>query len=457
MINSQNLINKICCALTTGGLTPVQCCSAESALTILCQPVYSVATCANLPNATTYNGRMVYVISEAIYYYAVQGVWDANFSSTPHAVACTLYAWGYGSGGRLGDNTVVNKSSPVSVVGGFVDWRQISAGLFLSLAVRNNGTAWSWGCGTYGRLGDNTTINKSSPVSLVGGFTDWCQVSAGGAGHALAVRQNGTAWGWGNNGSGRLGDNTTVSKSSPVSVVGGFTDWCQVRAGRQHSLAVRTTGSAWAWGQGSGGKLGDNTIADKSSPVSVVGGFTDWCQVGAGYSSSVAIRSNGSAWSWGYGSGGQLGDNTAVNKSSPVSVVGGFTDWCQVSNSGRYISSAVRQNGTLWSWGINNAGQLGDNTTVSKSSPVSVVGGFTDWCQTSTGYSTVLAVRTNGTAWGWGRNTGGQIGSNNTTSGSSPVSVVGGFTNWAEVSAGGGASQGQSLGRTITSVPLQSI
>jgi alpha-tubulin suppressor-like RCC1 family protein len=391
MISSQPLINKICCALTTGGLTPVQCCSAESALTILCQPVFSVANIAALPNATTYNGRMVYVTDQAKYYYAVQGVWSDDFSSTTHAVRCDIYAWGEGTFGELGDNTAVNKSSPVSVVGGFTDWCQVSAGFESSIAIRQNGTLWAWGCNVSGQLGDNTTVSKSSPVSVVGGFTDWCTVSIG-DGFTLAVRTSGTAWAWGDNGQGRLGDNTSVSKSSPVSVVGGFTDWCQISAGTAHSLGVRQNGTAWAWGSGANGRLGDNTAVSKSSPVSVVGGFADWCQISAGVAHSLAVRQNGTAWAWGLATCGRLGDSTIVSKSSPVSVVGGFTDWCQVS-AGVCHSVAVRTNGTAWAWGNGLCGRLGDGTITFKSSPVSVLGGFTDWYQVSGGLCHSLGLR----------------------------------------------------------------
>jgi hypothetical protein len=158
-----------------------------------------------------------------------------------------------------------------------------------SLGVRQNGTAWAWGCNGNGQLGDNTVTSRSSPVSVVGGFTDWCQISASYR-HSLALRQNGTAWAWGLNDPGRLGDDTIVSKRSPVSVVGGFTDWCQIRAGGTFSLALRTNGTAWAWGCGTQGRLGDNTITNKSSPVSVVGGYTDWWDISAGTDFSLAIR-----------------------------------------------------------------------------------------------------------------------------------------------------------------------
>jgi len=349
-------------------------------------------------------------------------------------VAGEIWSWGCGGGGALGDNSTVDKSSPVSVVGGYTDWCDISAGFNTSLAIRTNGTAWGWGCNNIGRIGDNSAIDRSSPVSVVGGFTDWCDISAG-LSHSLGVRQNGTAWAWGAGSCGRLGDNTVTNKSSPVSVVGGFTDWCQLSAGDCHSLGVKQDGTAWAWGNNCFGRLGDNTTVSKSSPVSVVGGFTDWCQVSAACLHSLAVRQNGTAWAWGAGSCGLLGDNTTTSKSSPVSVVGGFTDWCQVSAACLH-SLAVRQNGTAWGWGCNTAGQIGDNTTTSRSSPVSVVGGFTDWCQVSAGSIHSLAVRLNSTAWAWGAGTVGRLGDGAATARSSPVSVVGGFTDWCQVAGG---------------------
>jgi alpha-tubulin suppressor-like RCC1 family protein len=152
-----------------------------------------------------------------------------------------------------------------------------------------------------------------------------------------------------------------------------------VSAGGKHTLGLNTSGVLWAWGYGSYGRLGDNSTAGKSSPVSVVGGFTDWCQISAGKYHSAAVRTNGTLWTWGYGHQGQIGDNAGVViRSSPVSVVGGFTDWCQAT-AGSQDSFGLRSNGTIWSWGCNGSGRLGDGTTTNRSSPVSVVGGFTDW------------------------------------------------------------------------------
>jgi alpha-tubulin suppressor-like RCC1 family protein len=407
--------------------------------------IRTVATFANLPSAASNEGLLVFVTADERLYWSTGTDWYSIVTENKGLA----WAWGQNSVGSLGDATTTNRSSPVSVVGGFTDWCQIdTSGSSFSathvLAVRQNGTAWAWGLNGSGRLGDGTITSRTSPVSVVGGFTDWCQVSAG-TSHSLGLRQNGTAWAWGLNNSGQLGTGTTTARSSPVSVVGGFTDWCQVSAGSYHSLGVRQDGSAWAWGAGSCGRLGSDTTTNTSSPVSVIGGFTDWCQVSAGGCHSLGVRQNGTVWSWGYNHCGQLGDGTTTSRTSPVSVVGGFTDWCQVSAGGCH-SLGVRENGTAWAWGANTNGRLGDGTTTSTSSPVSVVGGFTDWCQVSAGINHSLGVRQNGTAWAWGFNTSGQLGDGTTTGKASPVSIAGGFTDWCQVSAG--CARGLALRKT---------
>jgi alpha-tubulin suppressor-like RCC1 family protein len=391
--------------------------------------VISVSNFSSLPSVFENAGKLYYVEYDGLYYSNGEYWFPIAKTSIDSA-----WAWGLGTCGRLGDNTTIQKSSPVSVVGGFTDWCQASAGGLHSLGLRSNGTLWAWGSNCLGRLGDGTVTTRNSPVSVVGGFTDWCQVSAGNQ-HSLGIRSNGTAWAWGYNGQGGLGDGTTVSKSSPVSVVGGFTDWCQASAGSNHSLAVRQNGTLWAWGYNGRGRLGDNTTVNKSSPVSVVGGFTDWCQVSAGSNHSLAVRQTGTLWAWGENCTGELGIGVTTSRSSPVSVVGGFTDWCQAS-AGHQHSLGVKQDGTAWAWGNNGCGRLGDNTVISKISPVSVVGGFTDWCRVSAGCFHSIAVKQDGTAWAWGLNSSGQLGSDNTVARSSPVSVVGGFNDWCQVSAG---------------------
>jgi alpha-tubulin suppressor-like RCC1 family protein len=400
--------------------------------------IVSVATVDGLPdlkNDTIIPGTVFFVDSLQVPVVAQVGCWtglDNRELRNDYDVG-SVWAWGLNGSGRLGDGTTTNRSSPVPVVA-FTDWSQVSAGGGHSLGVRQNGTAWAWGNNGSGRLGDGTGTTKSSPVLVVGGFTDWRQVS-GGIDHSLGVRQNGTAWAWGDNFRGQIGDGTSTNRSSPVTVIGGFTDWCQVSGGDRHSLGLRTNGTAWAWGFNTNGRLGDGTTTQRTSPVSVVGGFADWCQVSAGNYHSLGVRQNGTIWSWGRNNGGQIGDGTTTDRSSPVSVVGGFCDWCQVSAGGSH-SLGVRQNGTAWAWGSNFRTQIGDGTTTDRSSPVSVVGGFTDWCQLSAGREHSLGLRQNGTAWAWGIGFDGRLGDDTTTGRNSPVLVVGGFADWCQLSAG---------------------
>lgn len=393
-----------------------------------------VANVSSLPAAANNTGRFVFVAANSTFRMSDGAAWTSDFTS--NASLGIALTWGSNGYGQLGNNSTSAASSPVSVIGGFTDWCRVAAGDTFTLGIRTNGTLWSWGNNNFGKLGDNTTVSKSSPVSVVGGFTDWCQVSAGYA-HALAVRTGGTAWGWGRN-EGRLGDNNFIgNRSSPVSVEGGFTNWCQVSAGGFHSSGVRSNCTLFTWGANTSGQLGDGTTTVATSPISPIGGFTDWCASSSGDSHTVGVRTNCSIWAWGLNGNGQLGDNTSANNSSPVSVVGGFTDWCQASAGFRH-TVGLRINGTLWAWGANNNGQLGNNSVTESSSPVSVVGGFTDWCRISisSGANHNVAIRTNGTLWSWGAGGYGRLGINSVIDRSSPTSVVGSFSNWNQISAG---------------------
>jgi alpha-tubulin suppressor-like RCC1 family protein len=403
----------------------------------------SVASVAVLNALTDIEPGSIYFVEDANvpYIKKLNDVWvPIDPLLSPILPLENAYAWGGNANGRLGDDTDTSRSSPVSVVGGFSDWVSSSGGRDHSLGVRANGTLWAWGLNSNGRLGDNSITSRRSPVSVVGGFTDWISASAGGY-HSLGVRANGSLWAWGNNGNGQLGDDTITSRRSPVSVVGGFTDWISASAGGFHSLGVRANGTLWAWGNNSNGRLGDDTVTDQSSPVSVVGGFNDWVSASAGRRHSLGVRANGSLWAWGYNGNGRLGDNSNTDRSSPVSVVGGFTDWISAS-AGFAHSLGVRANGSLWAWGYNSSGRLGDDTVTDRSSPVSVVGGFTDWISASAGGAHSLGVRANGSLWAWGPNSFGRLGDDSTTARSSPVSVVGGFTDWVSASAGNSHSLG---------------
>ena len=359
-----------------------------------------------------------------------------------------LWTWGRNYVGQLGDNTITNRSSPVQTIAWGSNWKQASCNNSTNTAaIKTDGTLWTWGSNNAGQLGDNTVTTRSSPVQTIAFGTSWKQVSCGtGVGngiqsHVAAIKTDGTLWMWGLNYTGQLGDNTITNRSSPVQTVAFGTNWKQVICGRQQTAAIKTDGTLWVWGQGSSGELGDNTITNKSSPVQTVAFGTNWKQVSCGtYGSIGAIKTDGTLWTWGVGTNGQLGDNTITNKSSPVQTVAFGTNWKQVSCGNGNIA-AIKNDGTLWTWGFGTSGQLGDNTIVSKSSPVQTVSFGTNWKQISNSGVIMGAIKTDGTLWMWGINSGvgnnrGGLGDNTNTNRSSPVQTIMYGTNWKEVNSG---------------------
>jgi len=206
----------------------------------------------------------------------------------------------------------------------------------------------------------------------------------------------------------------------------------QVAAGSYHTVAVKTDGTLWAWGYNYDGQLGDGTTVNKSSPVQV-GTDSHWQSVAAGGYHTVAVKTDGTLWAWGFNYYGQLGNGTTGNKSSPVQV-GTDNHWQSVT-AGEYHTVAVKTDGTLWAWGYNTYGQLGDGTTTNKSSPVQV-GSDNHWQSVAAGYCHTVAVKTDGTLWACGYNPYGQLGDGTIADKSSPVQV-GTDNHWLLAAAGG--------------------
>jgi YD repeat-containing protein len=348
----------------------------------------------------------------------------------------TLWTWGYNTYGGLGDNTTSNKSSPGTTAGGGTNWKQVSCGYQHTAAIKTDGTLWTWGYNGYGALGDGTTTSRSSPGTTAGGGTNWKQV-AGGSYHTAAIKTDGTLWTWGYNTKGQLGSGTTSNRSSPVTVVGGGTNWKQVACSQYyHTAAIKTDGTLWTWGYNGYGQLGDGTATDRSSPGTTAGGGTNWKQVACGRQQIAAIKTDGTLWSWGYNGNGQLGDGTTSHRSSPGTTAGGGTNWKQVA-CGLSHMAAIKTDGTLWSCGYNGKGALGDGTISNRSSPGTTAGGGTNWKQVSCdGDRYTAAIKTDGTLWTWGYNLYGELGTNNTSSYSSPVTTIAGGTNWKQVICG---------------------
>ena len=357
-------------------------------------------------------------------------------------VGDTLWTWGKNGGflanSQLGVNDGTNRSIPVTTFAGGTNWKQISCGDSHTAAVKTDGTLWTWGAGSSGQLGDNTATPKSTPVTTFLGGTNWKQVACG-ANHNAAIKTDGTLWTWGFNSAGQIGDNTGTARSTPVTTFAGGANWKQVACGQQHTAAIKTDGTLWTWGSNYNRQIGDNTATNRSIPVTTFAGGTNWKQVACGSQHTAAIKTDGTLWIWGYNQFGQLGSNdSGVNRPTPITTFLGGTNWKQVANGQSQLhTAAIKTDGTLWTWGFNSYGQLGDNTTTQRNTPVTTFSGGTNWKQVSGGNQHTAAIKTDGTLWTWGRNSYGNLGDNTTTDRSTPVTTFAGGANWKQVDSGG--------------------
>jgi len=356
-------------------------------------------------------------------------VWAAEaFATTPmvsggglHTAALrddgTVWTWGQNNNGQLGDGTITDSHTPVQVQG-LNNITAVSASAnHYTIALRYDGTVWSWGRNDRGQLGDGTTTRRLTPVQ-VQGLNNVTAVSAG-DNHAIALRNDGTVWAWGYNWYGQLGDGTIIEHYTPLQVQG-LNNITAVSASERHTVALREDGTVWAWGDNLGGQLGDGTTTARHTPVQVQG-LNNVTAVSAGDRHTIALRNDGTVWAWGGNYEGQLGDGTTTNRHTPVQVQG-LNNIIAVS-AGWDHTVALRNDGTVWAWGQNGWGQLGDGTTINLFTPVQAQG-LNNATAVSAG-SGAVALRDDGTVWAWGVNWFGQLGDGTTTQRLTPVQVVG--------------------------------
>lgn len=343
------------------------------------------------------------------------------------------YAWGINANGQLGLGDVTPRSSPVLVLGGF-SFKKVFGAIGAGTAtfgIDTLGAAYAWGINTSGQLGVGNIVPRSSPVAILGGlrFANLYPRDAS----CFGLGSSGSLYAWGINTNGQLGIGNVTPVSSPILVLGGqrFTRVVPISGVNASSsvLAINTSGTAYAWGLNVNGNLGDGTVVPKSSPVLVLGGLT-FKDIGGGAVSSryffVGLNTAGAAYAWGANTNSNLGVGDQTPRSSPVAVLGGLTFDRLVTHEKSETVMAFDTSGSLYAWGDNTNGQLGVGDTVNRSSPVAVLGGLS-FKKVKLFRSSAFGITESGDLYAWGANANGQLGLGDTTPRSSPVAVLGGF------------------------------
>ncbi|MFE5943905.1 RCC1 domain-containing protein [Streptomyces sp. NPDC056480] len=336
-------------------------------------------------------------------------------------------AWGLNNTGQLGNGSTLDQQTPSTVTGlARADVRELAAGGWNSptsfaVTLLNDGTVQSWGGNTNGQLGDGTTTARSFPAA-VSGLSGVTEVAAG-ATFAYAVR-GGRLLAWGDNTFGQLGNGVTAASTDPPAgrpvSVQSLNKVKDIAAGCSHALALREDGSVWTWGRNHFGQLGLGSTTDRNTPRRVPD-LMDVVEVAAGCHHSLVRTSDGTVKAWGYNTNGQLGNDSNEHGSAPVDVKH-LTDVARIYAAG-YHSFAVLDDGQVRAWGWNGAGHLGDGSTVSRTTPVPVPG-LTDVTALAGGYNHTLAVLADGSVLAWGDNTSGKLGDGTTTNSPTPVTVL---------------------------------
>lgn len=327
----------------------------------------------------------------------------------------TVWCWGLDNSGQLGlPSSAADVRTPRQVTSSTTAWRMVGAGFAHTCATQLDGALWCWGLGERLGLGG---ANALAPTR-VGVAAGWRDV-AGGSLHTCATRDDGTAWCWGSASHGQTGLGSSATVSTPMQV-GAAADWAQLDTGAQHTCAVKSGGQLWCWGANQYTQLGlQGPNLDVPTAVDT---DTDWDRVSAGNQATCATKTDGRLLCWGQNSYGELGDGSTDNAHADPTPVAGSAQWDRV-DSRSWHTCGRRTDGTLWCWGANNRGQLGDGTRTNSAVPVQA-GADADWARLSVGFRHTCAIKLDGTLWCWGTSARGEAGTAGQTWRSDALEVV---------------------------------
>jgi alpha-tubulin suppressor-like RCC1 family protein len=332
----------------------------------------------------------------------------------------SLWTWGSNLYGQLGESGRTNTKIPVRL--GTGTWSAVSAGIKHVLAIKSDGTLWAWGDNYYGQVGNGYYGITYNLLQKISSETTWVSVSAGDS-HSHAIKSDGTLWAWGRNSWGELGDGFTDEKHVPTKI-GAATDWATVSAGAYHGVGLKTNGSLWAWGDNGWGQRGDDTTDLKPTQgPTQIGSATGWLSARTEWAHSFAIKPDGTLWAWGYNLGSMFGNGTSLS-SNPTPTQIGSSSYLAAAPGYKH-SLAIKSDGTLWGCGSNEFGQVGTGTVgqFSVEDTFAQVGSETTWLFASAGKMHSLAIKSDGSLWAWGDNIYGELGDGSTLQKSRPVLV----------------------------------
>lgn len=329
----------------------------------------------------------------------------------------TLWAWGKNSQGQLGDGTTINKTTPIQI-GTFSNWKMAYCGTFHSIALKTDGTLWVWGLNSQGQLGDGTNINKLIPTQI--GTNDWKLISAGSA-FSVAIKNNGDIYTCGQNNYGQLGDGTLINKNTFNLIYSG-TNWKLISSGANRTIVIKNDDTLWGWGSNSSGSLGNGTIINILTPT-LINANNNWKTVSCGGGHTLALKNDNSLWCWGQNDHRQIGNGNNINQLIPIQI-GTSTNWKMISGGGIY-SLALKNDNTLWGWGTNTYGQLGNGLSGGDIHVPTQANINTDWVKifASPLGSSSMAIKNNASLFAWGYNSDGQLGDGTIIQRNSPVQV----------------------------------
>ncbi len=321
----------------------------------------------------------------------------------------SAWCWGQGASGGLGNNNTADQASPVRVVDPG-PWVSITAGDRFTCGIKADRTAWCWGEGDNYRLGNNSITDLYTPSPVSGGGL-WASISAGDY-HACGIQLDGSAWCWGYNTKGQIGNNDTAHQTVPVQVNGSST-WKMIQATSAHSCGIKMDDTAWCWGSGNNGRLGTGNTSNSLVPVEVSGN-KKWSTIGLSINSEITggLDQSGDAWCWGYGADGRNGSGDVADTNVPVKLKSPGP-WVDIF-AGASQGCGIKHDGSLWCWGSGAIGQMGNGTTTATNLlPVRVL--LPSSISTARGGNThICALTTDERAWCWGQDNNGQLGNGNT-------------------------------------------